>query len=388
MQVAQLNISPQDRPDSAALRGLLAEPPDLVLLFGDAALLHDAAWLSALRDAWPTASLAGCSTAGQIQGETVHSHGGVLTAVRFEHAHCKVLRVPLNGLEGSREAGKALARALTAQTDTPPRGVIVLAQGVNINGSCLIEGLQSGLPPQVVVAGGLAGDDGAFARTWVLSDDGPSAEHVVGIGLYGEALCFGQAAYGGWKPFGMVRRATRVEGSRLYELDGEPALELYRRYLGDHAQDLPASGLLFPFEVLDEQLQPTGLVRTILGIDADSGSLTLAGDLPHHSMLRLMYASTDALVDGAQTAAEHVHHGLPAPAELALLVSCVGRKLVMGERVEEELEAVQGSLGPHEALAGFYSYGEIAPLGHDPSSICSLNNQTMTILGLCERPAA
>lgn len=387
MQVAQLKISPDVRPDQAALSGLMAEAPDLLLLFGDAALLHDGPWLATVRNTWPGAALAGCSTAGQIQGDNVVSHGGVLTAIRFQSSHCAVARVALAKLEDSHCAGQALARALLAASGPPLRGIFVLAQGVNINGSSLIEGLQSGIPPGVVVAGGLAGDDGAFARTWVLSDDGPSAEHVVGIGLYGEQLCFGQAAYGGWKPFGMARRATRVEGSRLFELDGAPALELYRRYLGDHAKDLPASGLLFPFEVLDEQFQPTGLVRTILGMDTETGSLTLAGDLPHHSMLRLMYASTDALVDGAQTAAEHVHHALPAPAELALLVSCVGRKLVMGERVEEELEAVQGSLGLHTALAGFYSYGEIAPLGHDQASVCSLNNQTMTILGLCERPS-
>ena len=184
-------------------------------------------------------------------------------------------------------------------------------------------------------------------------------------------------------PFGPARKVTRSAGNLLHELDGEPALDVYKRYLGVHASGLPASGLLFPFAMLGSDHRETGLIRSILGVDEREGSLTLAGEIDPHGYLKLMHASTDALVGGAEAAAEAVQASIPAQAQgLALLVSCVGRKLVMGGRVEEEVEAVGSVLGPQALLAGFYSYGEIGPLA--ASGACRLHNQTMTVTWIGE----
>jgi hypothetical protein len=177
---------------------------------------------------------------------------------------------------------------------------------------------------------------------------------------------------------------TRCEGNVLFELDGEPALAVYKRYLGDYAKDLPASGLLFPFEMLQSEGQPTGLIRTILGIDEAFGSLTLAGAIDASGYLRLMHASTDKLVDGAESAATQASGkaGDEQNASLALLVSCVGRKLVMGGRVDEEVEAVAEVIGKQAVITGFYSYGEIS--SQLPGVGCALHNQTMTITRISE----
>jgi hypothetical protein len=164
----------------------------------------------------------------------------------------------------------------------------------------------------------------------------------------------------------------------LYELDGEPALEIYKRYLGDHAKDLPASGLLFPFAMLGEDHSAVGLIRTILGVDEATGSLTLAGEINLDGYLKLMHASTDKLVNGAESAAEAAAAMIQAKGQsLSILVSCVGRKLVMGNRVDEEVEAVGEVFGSNSVLTGFYSYGEISPF--TPGASCKLHNQTMTI---------
>ena len=170
----------------------------------------------------------------------------------------------------------------------------------------------------------------------------------------------------------------------MYELDGEPALEVYKRYLGEYAKDLPASGLLFPFEMLDAGHRQEGLIRTILGVDEAAGSLALAGAIIPDGYLRLMRASTDALVEGANAAAVASCTGLPPSAVpgLAILVSCVGRKLVMGGRTEEEVETVGEIMGAGTQLAGFYSYGEISPFS--VTTDCKLHNQTMTISYLRE----
>ena len=202
------------------------------------------------------------------------------------------------------------------------------------------------------------------------------------LGLYGDRLKIGYGSQGGWDSFGPERLITRAKGNILYEFDHQSALALYKKYLGDHARGLPAAGLLFPLSVRT----PDGtrcVVRTILGINQEDQSMTFAGDVPEGHYARLMKANFDRLIDGSSGAAKTCHDFLgPASPELAILISCVGRKMILRQRIEEEVEVVREILGPRTVLAGFYSYGEIAP--PSPSARCELHNQTMTITTLSE----
>lgn len=381
MQVLQTVL--RDQADVAlALQGLSAINPQLLLVFGSQAWLEALAPQLAAR--FGTAHRLGCSTAGEISGEGVSVDTCVVTAVRFDRVQVQAASTPLAGMADSHAAGQRLAQALPVPG---LRAVLVLGQGVNINGSALIGGLVGGLAPEVLVTGGLAGDGAAFKETWVLDDVGVRCDHVACVGLYGADLSVAHGSFGGWMPFGPARKVTRCDNNVLFELDGEPALAVYKRYLGDHAKDLPAAGLLFPFAMLGGDHAEVGLIRTILAVDEASGSLTLAGDIDPNGYLRLMHASTDALVDGAEVAALAAKIESQPPGQgLALLVSCVGRKLVMGGRVEEEVEAVADVLGKSAVLTGFYSYGEISPFSGELS--CKLHNQTMTITHLMENPTA
>jgi hypothetical protein len=216
----------------------------------------------------------------------------------------------------------------------------------------------------------------------VCLDGPPLSGEVIALGFYGAGLRVGCGSLGGWDPFGPDRLVTRSEGSVVYELDGRPALDLYREYLGPHAEGLPASGLLFPLCLRNEG---GGLVRTILDIDDKARSLTFAGDVPQGGYARLMRANFDRLIDGATGAARSALVPLgSAHTELAILISCVGRKLVLKQRVEEEVESVRDVVGAAATLAGFYSYGEICP---GVAGACAeLHNQTMTITTLSEVP--
>jgi hypothetical protein len=367
-------------PKAEDLADLMAIRPTFLLVFGDMAHFSQPDFHAVLTDALPGVPLMGCSTAGEITPDGVEEGTCVLTAVRLDHATVRLAEARVPTLADSEAAGTALGTALAAP---PPAGVLVFAKGVAINGSALIEGLAAALPPGTPISGGLAGDGGAFTRTLVLGPGGVDEDGAVALGLYGAALRFNHGSFGGWDPFGPSRLVTRAEGNILHELDGEPALNVYKRYLGDHAAGLPASGLLFPFEILNENHDAVGLIRTILGVDEETGSLILAGTVEEGGYLRLMHASTDNLIDGAETAAQAC--GLPETRDgsaLALLVSCVGRKLVMGDQVDGEVEAVAEVLGPRVALTGFYSYGEISPMGTKLD--CKLHNQTMTLAVLTE----
>jgi hypothetical protein len=394
MKLAQCE-STSDGLTAEHMATLAALGPQLVLVFGSLDAL-DRLDTAALQHAVPGAQWVGCSTAGEISASGVTDDRLVATGICWDTPAFRVVSEPLADMADSYGAGQRLASRLQG---SDLRHVLVFGQGAHINGSALVNGLTRGLGPQVAVTGGLAGDGGRFTGARVLGPRSVSKTDIVAVGFDGPTWAISHASLGGWQRFGPVRRVTRAEANVLYELDGEPALNIYKRYLGDYADQLPASGLLFPWSVLGEDPSVAGLTRTILGIDTEAGSLILAGDVDEGGHLQLMQASVDALVEAAEAAAKMAADMAadmtaqtplesaadtpsPSPA-LALLVSCVGRKLVMGARVDEEVEAVGRALGPYTTLAGFYSNGEISPAS--PSMDCKLHNQTMTITLIRER---
>ncbi|HVZ74894.1 MAG TPA: FIST N-terminal domain-containing protein [Polyangia bacterium] len=365
--------------EAAPLDALAALDPQLVLAFGSPAFFGTRALPEALTRAFPRAHRVGCTTAGEIAGSTVGENSLVLTAIAFEHASFATAHVTYTGTDGSREAGRGVARELARPGLT---AMVVLGPGVDVNGSDVIAGILD-VAPNVTVTGGLAGDYGAFRETFVLHDDTLLPRAVVAIGFYGDAVRLSSGSSGGWKSFGPTRCATRASGNILHELDGQPALDVYKRYLGPYADDLPSSGLLFPFALLDDERHESGIIRTPLAVDERAGTITLAGDVPQGGLLRLMHATSELLVDGAETAARDAIAPQPRGGDsLALLVSCVGRKLLMGDGVDAEVEAVGALLGERCTLAGFYSNGEIAPIHGETAA--RLHNQTMTITYLTE----
>jgi hypothetical protein len=253
---------------------------------------------------------------------------------------------------------------------------------LHVNGSDLARGLAGGVSEGVSITGGLSGDGTNFAETWVVADGGAGPQRVAAVGLYGNDLRIGYGSMGGWQPFGPLRTITRAEGNILYELDGRSALDLYKSYLGSHADQLPSSALLFPI-LVTEAKGGQGVVRTVLAVDEQNKSMTFAGDIPQGGTAQLMKTNVDDLVDGATAAAKASLSGLgDRRPDLAILVSCVGRKLVMKQRTEEEIEAIRNVFGTDAKISGFYSYGELSPFMHGGE--CRLHNQTMTITTFAE----
>lgn len=357
-----------------------AGTPTLLLVFGSATSFANRTALEALRARHPSATLLGCSTAGEISNTNVDDETVVAAAIELESSQIVSASRRLAAAEHSHAVGAELAAALPAANLVH---VIVLAPGLGINGSELVRGLSAGLPAGVAATGGLAADGPRFERTWVALNDVIEDDMVAVVGLYGSSLRVGYGSLGGWDPFGPERLITRSTGNVLHELDGESALGLYKRYLREHAAELPGSGLRFPLSIYDDESDHP-VVRTILGVDEAAGSLIFAGDVPQGHRARLMTANVDRLVDGAMGAATSSYEVVGRDSsDFALLISCVGRRLVLGQRVEEELESVRAVLGESTILCGYYSYGEIAPFR--ASTRCELHNQTMTITTFAER---
>lgn len=358
----------------------LKDVAQLVFMFGDTDMLKDPSHFQMVRDWYPQAHIVSGSTAGEIIGTEVLDGSMVVTAVRFDTTTIQIAKTKIDTMEDSLLAGKRLADSLAKDGLVH---VLVFSDGLHVNGTNLSRGLSDNLPKNVAVTGGLVGDQARFKETVVGVDSPPEQNTIVVVGLYGTGIKIGYGSLGGWDPFGPERLVTKSKGNVLYELDSQSALALYKQYLGDQAKGLPASGLLFPLSMrLDGK--SVVLVRTILAVNEQDQSMTFAGDIPEGSYVRLMKANFERLIDGASGAASMSHEALgQTPADLALLISCVGRKLVLKQRIEEEIENVQNKLGKTTALTGFYSYGEICPVTPTERQ-CELHNQTMTITTFAE----
>ena len=348
---------------------------DLAIIFGSRKLFQDENLLKKIEGIGKDTIIAGCTTSGEITGTSVTENTLTVTLIKFKKT--KIVQK----FERIGETSKSfeIGRKLMKQFD--PIGlkhVLVLSDGLKVNGSKLVEGFREVFKKDVSITGGLAGDGILFKETYVLNNSLKAESGIVtAVGFYGESIQIGYGSLGGWDTFGIERLITKSKDNILYELDGVPALELYKSYLGEQAEFLPSAGMLFPLSVRTEA-DSSPVVRTILGIGEEDQSLIFAGDMPQGSYARLMKANIDRLIMGAEGAAKSgMKVFKDVSPKLAILISCVGRKLVLKQMVEEEIESVKSVIGENSAITGFYSYGEISPFISD--SACRLHNQTMTV---------
>lgn len=373
----------------SAENGLSVEGPaetaaQLVVYFGSRDMLTEPLFLAELRALYPAATMMGCSSGGQIVGGDVADDVLSAVALRFEHASIRAAEVNIVAANESRECGRALARRLAGRDLA---GIFVLSDGLNVNGSELVAGIGDVVGARIPICGGLAGDGSSFERTMVGLSRNPSSNVIAAIGFYGSSVRIGYGSAGGWTDFGPARAITRSTGNVLYELDGEPALDLYERYLcPEDISALPGSGLRFPLLIRNPECVGQEMVRTILAVDRSARSITFAGDMPRGWTAQLMRSTFDGLAAGAAQAGTSAGQAAYGEAlsggSVGILISCIGRRLMMGQHVTDEIEAACDALPAEMAKLGFYSYGEISPLAATGS--CELHNQTMTIMTIAE----
>ncbi|ACA87455.1 FIST signal transduction protein [Shewanella woodyi] len=349
----------------------------LILIFGEIHLQPDA--IAKMKSLSPNACITGCSTAGEIQGRQVNDDSLIATIIAFEKTNITMIRGVDKPDINSKELGVNLANQLN-ETDNLCH-VLVLSDGLGFNASHLIEGMTDILGLDIQVSGGLAGDRHNFVKTHLLFNDEVTSSAVIAIGFYGEQLEVSCGTRGGWCSFGIERRVTQAENNMLVELDDENALSIYKSYLGELAEQLPASGLRFPLEI-SEPNKITKVVRTLLAVDEETGTLTFAGNIPTGATAQLMRSNVESLIQGSLEAGKICRHNISSSPQVAILISCVGRKLVLKQLVEDEIEVISEELGEQALLCGFYSYGEIAP--YDRGCLAELHNQTMTITAFAE----
>lgn len=351
----------------------------LVLVFGNRYMLEDKSIFEEIRGLFPNGHIVFGSACAEISSNTVNEESITITAMEFEKSSFQIKTSNvLNSDLDSFKTGNDLIKQFDAEG---LKYVFVVSEGSFINGSQLTKGMSTFNKNNLLITGGLCGDNTRFEKTLASYNENPKEGEIVAIGFYGETLEITFSIHGGWTPFGPERIVTKSEGNTLFELDQKPALDLYKSYLGDKAKELPAAALLYPLNVKSNE-EEQSIVRSILNINEAENAVILAGDIPQNSKVQLMMTNVDNIANASEKAAKQALEYRKNKPEVALLVSCIGRKLVLDQRVEEEIEEVIEVLGNDTTISGFYSYGEIAPFHGEMA--CQLHNQTMTITLISE----
>lgn len=329
-----------------------------------------------LKKQFPKSQIVGCSSSGEIFDTMVFDKSLSCVIVKFESSKIKVISYDIKDSSESSMVGEKIAQSLYAED---LKSIFLLSDGLNVNGTDLTKGLHTSLSSKsnpIFVSGGLSGDGARFQKTSILDSSGVHSKKVLGVGFYGDKLVVGTGFHGGWDKFGPQRKVTESKGNILYKIDGEPALALYKTYLGDESKNLPSSALLFP--LLIQQEGKVDLVRTILSVNEADQSMVFAGDIPEGATVQLMRANLSRLIEGASVAGTLSMEKMlkSTKSSVVFAVSCVGRRLVMGQKTDDELDALKSKLPENSNLVGFYSYGELSANG---VTTCELHNQTMTV---------
>ncbi len=356
----------------------IATKAQLIIVFGSRELAGNQSYFDIIKAKFPNADIVSSSTAGEIIGEEVYDDTLIITAIHFEKTKIHCIKTSVTEHEDSFETGKYLFNSLN---NNDLSGLFIISDGTKINGSEIVDGLNLNNHKHLPITGGLAGDAARFSKTVVGLNEHASEGNIVAVGFYGKDIKIGHSSLGGWDEFGKERIITKSDKNVLYEIDGSSALDLYKEYLGPYAEELPGSALLFPLSMRLENSE-RNLVRTILSVNENEKSMTFAGNLPEGSKVRFMKANFEKLINASATAAESSFDKTNHSPDLAILISCVGRKLILQERTEDELIAAKKIFGDHTCITGFYSYGEISPF--NPLTNCELHNQTMTITTFSE----
>jgi len=349
----------------------------LILAFAASSYLANSAPFEELKKAFPNSMIVGCSTCGEIHADKLQDDSVTVAVAKFEYTKLSISYAKIEHSGDSFVSGVGLAHRLDRRG---LRCAFILSGGRGVNGSELTRGLNSIFADDVILTGGIAGDGSKLSSTWILKEGMPVTGYACALGLYGDELIVGCGSEGGWSPFGPERLVTRSQGNVLYELDDQPALEVYRQYLGEHPDAFVDAGLFFPLSVRPKEHEDQHFVRTVVGINEEDNSLSFGGDIPQGSIAQLTYGKLDRLIEGAHNAAGHAGAGC-LDGMLGVAISCVARRRVLGERTEEEIEAVLSSLPRGSSLLGFYSSGEISPCANGHSD---LHNQTMALTTFAE----
>ncbi len=313
---------------------------------------------------FPKSKLVGATTDGEICDGKVSTKKTVLCFTTFEKTTLDIYIS--NKFNDYFEGGKNLAKSLIKENT---KVIISFIDGLTGNGEEFLNGINS-VNNNIIVSGGLAGDNSIFEKTYVFTKDKILQDGVVGVALNSNDLKIFTDYSFDWQAIGKKLTITHAIGNRVFTIEDRTAVEAYNYYLGDAvSKKLPKVGIEFPLII---QNYDVDIARAAIGKRED-GSLIFAGNLKIGDKVRFACADFDSIFNETQ---KHVDKLLGKCVETIFIYSCMARRRFIPEVIESET-LVYNKIAPS---SGFYTYGEFFSCGKNKL----LLNQTMTVLALSE----
>ena len=314
----------------------------------------------------PHAKILGSTTDGEIIDKDVTENATVLSFSTFERTTIKTYYSPYDG------SSEHLAGSLYKQFDNPQeiKLMITFVDGLNTNGEKFIKTFEE-YDENLLIAGGLAGDNAIFSETLVFNENGCYDNGAVAAIFFGDELIVNTTNSFGWKRIGKKLKVTKSKENIVYSIDGISAVDIYKKYLGQEiSDDLPATGIEFPLIIHRNNIE---IARAVIGIQKDIGALVFAGNISEGDVVQFGYGDIDTIKSLINTTKRTL---LSKPVESVFIYSCMARKRLMGKTVLAEIVPLS-KIAP---TSGFFTYGEL----FTKENKHELLNQTMTILTLSE----
>ncbi len=327
--------------------------------------------LEVLRAKFPLAKLIGSTSDGVIESSEVYV--GTKSVVSFSYFEKTTLSLAYidykNEDKSSFYSGKEIAQKLCSKRT---KLLIAFADGLHTNGEDFVHGIES-VAPNVIVTGGLAGDNGELRATYIFTKEGVITQGAVAVALESDVLCVNNGYTFDWKPIGKKMKVTKAVKNRVYELDDIPLVEIYAKYMGrELACALPKVGIEFPLIIEENGL----LVGRAPILAHDDGSLTFGGNIAEGEMVRFGVGNIDEILRRGTYNIHKIISSAQCETESIFIYSCMARRRFMQEQIADELKFLN-TLAP---TVGFFTYGEFfhAPTGN------RFLNETMTMVLLSE----
>ena len=346
----------------SALKEAGIETGDIAIVIS-ASVFDQVAVLKGVGSVLGKTPVVGCTSAGAITGDGVQEQAVSVLVLRSDQATFVPVKITGIGAD-MRGAGRKFAEAMKAHGDTP-KMAFLFSDALAGNGTELVRGILEVMGSTFPLGGGAAGDDLNFKKTWQFFNNEALTDAVVGFGIAGN-LPIEVGADHGWQAIGNARIATKAQGTKLIELDGKPAFQIYQEYFGDRAGDfkkaLSLAAVSYPLGMKSKGSGEQIMIRVPLVV-GDDGSITCGAEIIPGSEIYLMIGTIAGVLLSAEQTAKSLMGTTASASKRVIFVSdCVARKILLGEHGQGEIALLKAAGGPHAVIFGFYSYGQIAPL--------------------------
>ena len=319
--------------------------------------------LTIIKEILPSAKIVGASTDGEIMDAKVSTNKTVLSFTQFENTTLKTHIEKRTSNEQS--IGAKLAINLI-EKDT--KAIITFTDGLHTNGENYLHSIDL-INKDIIVAGGMAGDNSKFEETFVFCENGITNNGAVGVALNNPSLHIHTDYNFNWKPIGRYLTITKAKGNQVFTIDNKTAYETYAYYLGEEmVKNLPAIGVEFPLILERDSIL---IARAVLAKE-DDGSLILTGNLQEGDKVQIGFGNAEMILKDSCKSVQNMQN---KPVESIFVYSCMARRRFMPKSIYAELLPLQNIAN----TSGFFTYGEFF---HKTKK--ELLNQTMTILALSE----